>query len=165
MIRRPPRSTLFPYTTLFRSPALVVASPVGTDALCFGGTGSITVTAVGGNGTYQFSLDGGAFKGSGSFDGVKGGAHSVVARDGNLCPSAAAPVTIGAPALVVASPVGTDALCFGGTGSIAVTAVGGNGTYQFSLDGVAVKGHGGITGPKAAPHPSLACKSNIGAEA
>src|SRR5690348_18297593 len=28
MIRRPPRSTLFPYTTLFRSPGLVVVVPV-----------------------------------------------------------------------------------------------------------------------------------------
>src|SRR2546422_8854129 len=28
MIRRPPRSTLFPYTTLFRSKARVVAAPV-----------------------------------------------------------------------------------------------------------------------------------------
>src|SRR2546421_8901010 len=27
MIRRPPRSTLFPYTTLFRSPALVPVAP------------------------------------------------------------------------------------------------------------------------------------------
>src|SRR3712207_7186540 len=27
MIRRPPRSTLFPYTTLFRSPAVVEAHP------------------------------------------------------------------------------------------------------------------------------------------
>src|SRR2546422_8261629 len=27
MIRRPPRSTLFPYTTLFRSPRAVVACP------------------------------------------------------------------------------------------------------------------------------------------
>src|SRR2546421_5542363 len=27
MIRRPPRSTLFPYTTLFRSPARVAATP------------------------------------------------------------------------------------------------------------------------------------------
>src|SRR2546422_4152022 len=27
MIRRPPRSTLFPYTTLFRSPALVLCEP------------------------------------------------------------------------------------------------------------------------------------------
>src|SRR3712207_8917419 len=37
MIRRPPRSTLFPYTTLFRSPRavldgeLVVATPAGGD--------------------------------------------------------------------------------------------------------------------------------------
>src|SRR5258707_14906244 len=30
MIRRPPRSTLFPYTTLFRSGAHVVAEPWGT---------------------------------------------------------------------------------------------------------------------------------------
>src|SRR5256886_15779937 len=28
MIRRPPRSTLFPYTTLFRSLGLLIASPV-----------------------------------------------------------------------------------------------------------------------------------------
>src|SRR3712207_6923700 len=34
MIRRPPRSTLFPYTTLFRSHALpdAAAEPVATDA-------------------------------------------------------------------------------------------------------------------------------------
>src|SRR2546422_9477865 len=29
MIRRPPRSTLFPYTTLFRSPAIVFHASVG----------------------------------------------------------------------------------------------------------------------------------------
>src|SRR5256885_2867147 len=28
MIRRPPRSTLFPYTTLFRSPTALVAGPI-----------------------------------------------------------------------------------------------------------------------------------------
>src|SRR5256885_14613285 len=33
MIRRPPRSTLFPYTTLFRSPALSEASPRDARAL------------------------------------------------------------------------------------------------------------------------------------
>src|SRR2546422_2997073 len=30
MIRRPPRSTLFPYTTLFRSPAVVIIALVTT---------------------------------------------------------------------------------------------------------------------------------------
>src|SRR3712207_7795368 len=32
MIRRPPRSTLFPYTTLFRSPPVVVLPRPGIDA-------------------------------------------------------------------------------------------------------------------------------------
>src|SRR2546425_8488562 len=36
MIRRPPRSTLFPYTTLFRSEARAVTSPTVTN-LWFGG--------------------------------------------------------------------------------------------------------------------------------
>jgi len=36
MIRRPPRSTLFPYTTLFRSLALSPASPRGIQGLLFG---------------------------------------------------------------------------------------------------------------------------------
>src|SRR2546430_14276860 len=31
MIRRPPRSTLFPYTTLFRSPIGLCTDPGGTD--------------------------------------------------------------------------------------------------------------------------------------
>src|SRR2546430_16430244 len=45
MIRRPPRSTLFPYTTLFRSPGVALAMPaavavaaawVGVAAACVG---------------------------------------------------------------------------------------------------------------------------------
>src|SRR3712207_7088374 len=34
MIRRPPRSTLFPYTTLFRSGGLVPPDPGGAHARC-----------------------------------------------------------------------------------------------------------------------------------
>src|SRR3712207_8000985 len=34
MIRRPPRSTLFPYTTLFRSPRVLAAWPLGRDRAC-----------------------------------------------------------------------------------------------------------------------------------
>src|SRR5260370_30817722 len=39
MIRRPPRSTLFPYTTLFRSDAVAVSSSVNED-----GTVALTIT-------------------------------------------------------------------------------------------------------------------------
>src|SRR2546427_1955899 len=44
MIRRPPRSTLFPYTTLFRSPlhrAKFVRGQVGTQELLFGGVDDV----------------------------------------------------------------------------------------------------------------------------
>src|SRR2546426_9304538 len=37
MIRRPPRSTLFPYTTLFRSPALALERPEEIDGVDLGG--------------------------------------------------------------------------------------------------------------------------------
>src|SRR5260221_8721463 len=37
MIRRPPRSTLFPYTTLFRSPLVGVARHVGVRAVAESG--------------------------------------------------------------------------------------------------------------------------------
>src|SRR2546429_9089141 len=39
MIRRPPRSTLFPYTTLFRSRSGAAASPASTPAANPGGDG------------------------------------------------------------------------------------------------------------------------------
>src|SRR5438270_4283008 len=35
MIRRPPRSTLFPYTTLFRSPDFVMSALVGGNHISF----------------------------------------------------------------------------------------------------------------------------------
>src|SRR3712207_8134771 len=37
MIRRPPRSTLFPYTTLFRSQNVADFSPMTTDVIIIGG--------------------------------------------------------------------------------------------------------------------------------
>src|SRR5438876_12383932 len=51
-------------------PGQLTASASGTDALCFGGTGTITASAVGGSGAYQFKLDGGAFQAGGNFSGV-----------------------------------------------------------------------------------------------
>src|SRR5256886_10137576 len=40
MIRRPPRSTLFPYTTLFRSPTAVAVSPDGRALYVANGRGA-----------------------------------------------------------------------------------------------------------------------------
>src|SRR3712207_7375743 len=51
MIRRPPRSTLFPYTTLFRSNAAVTSvafSPDGTRVATSAADGTVLVTTAGG---------------------------------------------------------------------------------------------------------------------
>src|SRR3712207_7376140 len=45
MIRPPPRSTLFPYTTLFRSPSSPRGSPASAQATVFGMWKSPTLTA------------------------------------------------------------------------------------------------------------------------
>src|SRR5258708_34546530 len=43
MIRRPPRSTLFPYTTLFRSGYLSATMPLGTAIGMFAGSAFVVV--------------------------------------------------------------------------------------------------------------------------
>src|SRR5258707_10701456 len=79
MIRRPPRSTLFPYTTLFRSQqvaamrALVAADTALPAAKAF----DSTLAAVGGN-------PGGGGGGVGGFGGGPAPAPTVVRGDGNL---------------------------------------------------------------------------------
>src|SRR3989475_729386 len=80
MIRRPPRSTLFPYTTLFRSDATIAITPAtATNAVNTNHTLTITVTAVGttvGNGTALASITSGpgSFVGSPTCNYTGGGA-------------------------------------------------------------------------------------------
>src|SRR2546425_3314597 len=51
MIRRPPRSTLFPYTTLFRSTPHLVQTGFGFTTLSFGGNGPAEACAIGADST------------------------------------------------------------------------------------------------------------------
>jgi hypothetical protein len=52
-------------------------------------TGTITVTQTGGIAPFTFSLDGGAFQSSNSFNNVASGAHSITAKDANGCTGSA----------------------------------------------------------------------------
>jgi hypothetical protein len=99
------------------------ASCVATDAACFGGNGSVTVSATGGDGS---------FTGTGTFN-VPAGTYSYTVTDGLGC-TASCSATVGEPAELIASCSATNPACFGGTGSITVSAVGG--TAPYSGDGV-----------------------------
>src|SRR3712207_8730412 len=70
MIRRPPRSTLFPYTTLFRSGS-------GLNDIIVGGAGDDTLAGGAGNDTFQVS---GTAAGFDAIDGGAGTTDTIQAR-------------------------------------------------------------------------------------
>lgn len=58
--------------------------PCGTTS-----TGSITVTATGGSGSFTYSIDAGSFQSSNVFSNLASGTHSVIAKDANGCTGSA----------------------------------------------------------------------------
>src|ERR1017187_11021642 len=96
MIRRPPRSTLFPYTTLFRSPgqtnitACVTAGnePTATGAIgIYDGTNLLVTLTLQGNGCAYWSIT----------PGLSAGTHTLTAKyagDKNNPAGSSSPVTV-----------------------------------------------------------------------
>jgi parallel beta-helix repeat protein len=129
-----------------RTPLQVNLAPLPTFSTtqtnaCFGGTGSITVTAADGTGSFEYSSNGGStWQVSNVFTGLAPATYSILVRNlgGTQCVAAAAQsVTITAPAAALAvSATKTDATSFGGNDGT-ITAAGADGTapYQYSIDG------------------------------
>ncbi len=109
-----------------------------TNVLCFGdNTGSVTVAGSGGTSPYQYSLNGGAYQASGTFNGLTSGTYTVTVRDANAC-THDVPVTITQPANALTGTISsqTNVACFGAsTGSVTVTGVNGTSPYQYSFQG------------------------------
>jgi large repetitive protein len=117
------------------------ASPVinalfTTDPLCFNDcNGTATITATGGTGTLQYSIDGGPLQLSNVFNAICSGAHTIDVVDANGCTDSQA-INLLNPAAVSFTTATVDLTCFNDfSGSIAVTASGGTGIYTYSYDG------------------------------
>lgn len=113
----------------------------GTDPLCFGdANGVVEVTASGGTGTLQYSVDGGAYQTSNILTGLSAGAHTVTIQDANGCTDTQS-ITLNEPADLAITSTVTDLLCYqNSTGKIQVSATGGTPTYQYSFDNGATFG-------------------------
>lgn len=101
---------------------------------CPDATGTISVTASGGVGNFQYSLDGQNFQDNGNFENISGGEYTVTARDGDGCISTTN-ITVEEESDISFTTTSTEAGCGGNTGTLMINATGGSGSYTYMVDG------------------------------
>lgn len=128
-------------------PTAISVGSSSTSPTCASGTGTITITASGGTGTLQYSIDGGStFQASNTFSGVSAGTYSLVVQDANGCTTNGSE-TVTAPAAISITTNSTNATCGASDGTLTISATGGTGAYQYSIDGGSTfQGSGNFTG-------------------
>ncbi|GAA3912449.1 T9SS type A sorting domain-containing protein [Chitinophaga oryziterrae] len=124
-------------------PALKVQSAVVTDISCYGTTGRITLATTGGDGVYNYTLDGAVYTSGAAL--TAGDYHALV-TDGQGCTDAypdqlfvTAPASALSYTAVLSDYNGYNISCSGGDNGFAIiTATGGNGStysgYKYALD-------------------------------
>ncbi len=121
--------------TITEPPALTCTT-TPTHLTCNGdASGTIAVTAAGGTGTYEYSLDGGPYQPGASFTGLAGGAYEVTVKDANGCTTMCMATVTEPEALTCELIALTPESCTFNDGSIEVSATGGTGAITYSIDG------------------------------
>ena len=122
--------------TLTEPIALTIANVATTDPTCNGGTdGSIVITAGGGTGAPQYSIDNGVtFQASGTFNGLGAATYNIVVEDANGCQTTTTATLTDPTPVVITNVATTDPSCAGNDGTIDITASGGTGILQYSID-------------------------------
>ncbi len=141
----------------------ITVSATKTDATLNLNNGSISATATGGNASFTFSLNGGAFQSSGNFTGLAPGNYTVTAKNSNGC-TGVTQVTIGAVnpcagVTVVVTATKVDPTAGQSNGSITATATGGTG-FTYSLNAGAFQASGTFIGLATGNYTVTARNSN-----
>jgi gliding motility-associated-like protein len=118
---------------------LTFSTQTNNTATCGNSNGSITVTNVlGGNGNYQYSIDGGAFQSSPTFNNLAAGNHTINVED-NATPPDQGTLMVGMGSIAGPTsfaPVPISASCLNNDGEVDVTnVIGGTMPYQYSANG------------------------------
>ncbi|MFM7015763.1 MAG: hypothetical protein ACKOX3_05475, partial [Bacteroidota bacterium] len=132
-------STTITEPTAIAGSGTVTSNYNGSQLSCATSTdGAITVTASGGTGALEYSIDGGAYQSSAVFTSLAAGVHTISVKDANGCTYSPSSVTISAPALVsvYATPLVSTLSCNSlvSTSATAVPA-GGSGTFMYLWTG------------------------------
>ncbi|MBX7242026.1 MAG: HYR domain-containing protein [Bacteroidia bacterium] len=140
-------------------PAQLTASVAASSILCNGGLSDITVTATGGTGVLQYSLNGGAYQAGNVFTGNVAGNYTVSVQDANGC-TISVPVSVTQPLPLITSLSSTPVLCFGGVADLSVSVSGGTAPYQYALNGGASQGGNLFTGLPAGTYSVIVSDLN-----
>ena len=116
--------------------AAITGSFTATATTCNVATnGTATATPTNGSAPYTYSLDGGAFGNSATFNNLSSGAHIITIRDNNGC-TGNVNVTVPVGAGISATAATTATACPGiNNGTITITASAGTTPYTYALDG------------------------------
>lgn len=114
-------------------PTALTINAVPTAITCFGqNNGAISATSSGGTPGYTYSLNGGAYGASSSFNNLAAGSYTVTAKDANGC-TQSFQTTVVEPSQVTATGISTAST--GANGTITLTGNGGNAPYTYSING------------------------------
>jgi gliding motility-associated-like protein len=125
-------------TILEPSPITVTYTQVDVSTCFDAPEGSISATGAGGTGTILYSLDGSTPDISGDFSGLNVGTYTLTLTDQNACSKDTLVEILGPPPLVINDIAVTDVTgCAGDSnGSLVITASGGTGSLEYSLDSI-----------------------------
>ena len=122
--------------TMLVSVGLNLSVATVTNATCNGtANGSVTLTATGGAGAYTYSRNGETYQTSATFSSLSAGSYTFYVKDSlNCIKTATATVTMPA-AITFNTPSTTQSSCGNANGALLVSASGGSGTIQYSING------------------------------
>ena len=124
-------------TVTITQPAKIIVTNIVTDENCGAADGKIIANVTGGNGTLQYSIDGGAtYQSSNVFTGLAKDLYNVVVKDADGCVGSAADSVRNTGSVILAINSVTNVACNGGnTGSVDVIASGSTG-FTYSINGI-----------------------------
>lgn len=140
-------------TITITQPGPVSVSVNAPDILCNGSTTTVTVTGTGGVTPLAYSLRGTAVQPGNVFTGVKAGNNIATVKDSNGCKYTTAFTVVQPTRIKVTLVKKTAITCKTATdGTIQVSASGGVGSYQYSIDGGAYSASASFAGLAAGLH-------------
>jgi subtilisin-like proprotein convertase family protein len=125
---------------------VTLTNPVALSASASANIDDVTVTATGGTGALEYSINGLGFQPENTFNDLANGVYTITVRDANGCTTTAEVIVAVNSLLVSATTTGAVTCAGGNNGAITVNIGGGQSPYTYSLNNGAAQSDNVFTG-------------------